>query len=54
MTKSVLVLREVKAVLSSLDSLGFGGHAECRILAVLKRTESAFSLGRFVMEVFPI
>ena len=51
MTRSVLVLREVRAVLSSLDRLGFGGRAECRILAVSKRIESAFSLGRFLMEV---
>ena len=51
MTRSVLVFREVRAVLSSLDRLGFGARAECRILAVSKRIVSAFSLGRFLMEV---
>ena len=51
MTRSVLVLKEVRAVLSFLDRLDFGGRAECRILAVSKRIESAVFLGRFLMEV---
>ena len=51
MTRSVLVLREVRAVPSSLDRLGFGGRAECRILAVSKQIESAVFLDRILMEV---
>ena len=50
-TRSLLVLKEVRAVLFSLDRLCFRGRAECRILAVSNRMDSAFSLGRFLMEV---
>ena len=34
-----------------MDRLGFGGTAECKIWAVSRRIESAFSLGRFLIEV---
>ena len=51
MTRSIFVLREVRAALSCLDRLDFGKRAEYRILAVSKRMESASCLGRFLMEV---
>ena len=51
MPRSVLVLSEVRAVLSSLDRLGFGRRVECTILALSKQIESAVFLGRFLMEI---